>query len=191
MPTSKADRLKTLFEGDSLPSPPEPNQPHIADTEIIANMPSQQQPWQVLKEAQVPRKITQSQHQTGRSLEQLTSSDDDEYIRAFKKTPTAKPEAPSKKTKKKSSNSARTFPGEQAKSKVRSEDIKSKARNERIEEKDDGIPTADEDGNPLIGRFCPFSLVTKFCYKYMNDPNDRVSKHFFASGKIWERTWTM
>lgn len=49
----------------------------------------------------------------------------------------------------------------------------------------------DDAGQRLVGRFCPFSLVTKFPYKYMQDGNDRVSKRYFAGGKIYLRTWDL
>lgn len=42
-----------------------------------------------------------------------------------------------------------------------------------------------------IGCFCVFNLVTKFPYKYLQDPGDRVSKHFFAGGQIYQRNWDL
>lgn len=42
-----------------------------------------------------------------------------------------------------------------------------------------------------IGRFCIFSLVVKFPYKYMRDPNSRVSQRFFSRKKVYERNWKM
>lgn len=188
MPTSKADRLNKLFEGDSLPPPPDPNTPHIADTEIVPKMQHAQQPWAVPKVAQQPRRVARSPPRTGRDIEQLTSSDDDEYVRAFRKTPSIKSEIASKSRKNSSKDSSRSpaqHPGQRPTEKARSDGT------DADQEVDDGVSQMDRDGNPLIGRFCPLMLVTKFCYKYMDDPNDRVSKHFFASGKIWNRTWDM
>lgn len=43
----------------------------------------------------------------------------------------------------------------------------------------------------LIGRFCIFTLVTKFPYKFMHDPNSRVSRRFFASEQVFKRNWNM
>lgn len=191
MPTSKAERLSRLFEGDSLPPLPDPTTSHIADTEIISKLRPVQQPWQVPKVAQVPRKIPRSPPRTGRDLDQLTSSDDDEYVRAFRKAPALKPENTVKVGKKNSILSG-YHPNEQPKAKVRGESGSDAiTRSEANDEQDDGFSKADRDGHPLVGRFCPLMLVTKFCYKYMDDPNDRVSRHFFASGKIWNRTWDM
>ncbi len=191
MSTSKADRLNRLFEGDSLPPLPDPTIPHIADTEINSKMQPVQQPWQVPKVAQVPRKITRSPPRTGRDLDHLTSSDDDEYVRAFRKAPALKPETKTE-TGKKTSISSRPHFNEQPRSKARARsDIYATTKSDANDEKDDGVSETDRDGHPLVGRFCPLPLVTKFCYKYMDDPNDRVSRHFFASGRIWNRTWDM
>ncbi len=191
MPTSKADRLNRLFEGDSLPPLPDPTTSHIADTEIISRMQPVQQPWQVPKVAQVPRKIARSPPRTGRDLDQLTSSDEDEYVRAFRKAPALKPETTTKDRKKTSVSSGYHF-NEQPRAKVRAKSgSHAITQSDANDEKDDGVSKADRDGNPLVGRFCPLPLVTKFCYKYMDDPNDRISRHFFASGKIWSRTWDM
>lgn len=40
-------------------------------------------------------------------------------------------------------------------------------------------------------QFCLFSLVIKFPYKYMKDPDDRVSRRFFAGHKIFHRGWDL
>lgn len=45
--------------------------------------------------------------------------------------------------------------------------------------------------NELVGQFCIFSQVVKFPYKYMQDPENRVSRRFFANEKIFERSWDM
>lgn len=191
MPTSKADRLNKLFEKDSLPPQPEPGTSHIADTEIISNMWPAQQPWTVPRVAQTPRKLTKSPPQTGQDLNQLTSSDDDEYVRAFKKVPSVKPENATK-NRKKISTTTHAQHGDRPTAKPYSSADHDAMVNDEVDlEKDDGFSKSDKDGHPFIGRFCLFALVTKFCYKYMDDPNDRVSKHFFASGKIWNRTWDM
>lgn len=63
-------------------------------------------------------------------------------------------------------------------------------------------PTADDNDSELIsepasssheihGRFCVFSQVVKFPYRYMHDPEDRVSRRFFASEKIYQRNWDL
>jgi hypothetical protein len=189
MPTSRADRLEKLFGKDSLPPPPEPNSSHLADTEIISKMPPAQQPWKVPKVAQTPRKITRSPPRTGRDLDQLTSSDDDEYIRAFKKTPAMKEESKAKANRTGPSTKDQQNRGSKAKVRTKSGHVPTNVG--AGEEEDDGVSVVDKDGHPLIGRYCPLVLVSKFCYKYMDDPNDRVSRHFFASGKIWNRTWKM
>ena len=191
MPTSKRDRLNKLFETGSLPLPPDPKTSHIADTEIISRMKPAQQPWKVPKVAQTPRKVTKSPPRTGRDVDQLSSSDDDEYVRAFKRTPATKP-ATTITTRKKTSTSSGYYSNQRPRANTRSST--GPGANTKFGAdggKDDGVSKVDKNGHPLVGRFCPFTLVTKFCYKYMDDPNDRVSKRFFASGKIWNRTWDM
>ncbi len=191
MPTSKADRLNKLFERDSLPPPPDPQKAHIADTEIISKMQPAQQAWKVPNVAQTPRRVTRSPPRTGRDIDQLTSSDDDEYISAFKKMPIAKPETTVKPRKKTYTSGGSKNDGK-PKAKIGSNSsTNATAKTEANSGNDDGVSDVDRDGQPLVGRFCPLMLVTKFCYKYMDDPNDRVSKHFFASGKIWNRIWDM
>lgn len=184
MPTSKADRLNKLFETDSLPPLPDPSKSHIADTEIQPP----QQPWEVPQVAQIPKRIINPPPRTGRDIDQLTSSDDDEYVRAFKHIPTMKAESKPQETSTLGGHPDDKKQKPKAKSKA---STNAAVRNEAGQEIDDGLPNVDRDGHALVGRFCPLTLVTKFCYKYMDDPNDRVSRHFFASGKIWNRTWDM
>jgi hypothetical protein len=189
MPTSKADRINKLFESDSLPPSPDPQKSHIADTEIISKTQPAHESWTVPTVAQMPRKITKSPPRMGRDMDQLTSSDDDEYIRAFKKTPKMKADTlakPRTKTPKSSGHKNNNMP--RARVRLQTGDF---ARGDADHHGDDGISTADKHGHPLLGRFCSLTLVTKFCYKYMDDPNDRVSKHFFAAGKVWNRRWDM
>jgi hypothetical protein len=155
-------------------------------------MQPEQQPWKIPKVAQTPKKITRSPPRMGPDLDQLTSSDDDDYIRAFKKTPTMKSVNAAIGKKKASTGVAHHLDDERSKAKVGPKSRpNASATIESDQGLDDGLSNIDGDGNRLIGRFCPFMPVTKFCYKYMDDPNDRVSKHFFAAGKIWNRKWDM
>lgn len=62
---------------------------------------------------------------------------------------------------------------------------------EEIEPPSLKLRTMDKLGNPVSGHFCPFNLVKTFPYKYMVDSNDRVSRHFFANNKFFERTWDL
>lgn len=43
----------------------------------------------------------------------------------------------------------------------------------------------------LVGRFCLWSHVAKFVYKYMDDPQGHVSRQFFSKEKIFQRNWNM
>lgn len=55
----------------------------------------------------------------------------------------------------------------------------------------------DSDSEPissshqLVGRFCIFSQVVKFPYKYMQDPEGHVSSRFFSSDKVYQRGWDL
>jgi hypothetical protein len=191
MQTSKADRLNKLFENDCLPSPPDPNNPHIADTEVVSKIQPVHQPWSVPKVAQTPRKVTKSPPRTGQGIDQVTSSDDDEYIRAFKKKPAIKSKTvPNFRPKVSPQGDQRSH--ERSKTTARAgTSVDAAAESVANDGRDDGVSNVDRNGHPLFGRFCALSLVTKFCYKYMDDPGDRVSKRFFASGKIWNRPWDM
>lgn len=40
-----------------------------------------------------------------------------------------------------------------------------------------------------VGHFCVWPLVVKLPYKYMQDPDGKVSQRFFASQKIFQRNW--
>lgn len=43
----------------------------------------------------------------------------------------------------------------------------------------------------LVGRFCQWPFVAKFCYKYMDDEGGHVSKRFFSREQIFQRNWSM
>lgn len=61
-----------------------------------------------------------------------------------------------------------------------------------LDDEDDGYGSDAEpvsSSKELVGQFCVFSQVVKFPYKYMQDPESRVSRRFFASEQIYERGW--
>lgn len=69
---------------------------------------------------------------------------------------------------------------------------KSKASEAATPDSDhDVLPTSNMQGFAVTGHYCQLHLVAKFPYKYMNDSNDRVSRHFFANNKFYDRTWDM
>lgn len=63
-----------------------------------------------------------------------------------------------------------------------------KLEDQEDEMKNPGPVSSSQD---LVGRYCVWSAVTKFPYKYMQDPNSAVSGMFFAGGKIFSRNWNM
>jgi hypothetical protein len=186
MPTSKLDRLNKLFEGDQRIAQADPNKPHIADLDFIPKTPTKTQdmvdaapaeePWKIPEVAQCSREITPPPPPTGPGLDLLTSSDEDEYVAAFSSKPTAK-KPPIK-----------FLPGR----KPRRGDYQGRAlRRQNLTASANELSDQDVDGNPLTGHFCPLTLVAKFPYKYMVDTNDRVSRHFFAQNKFYQRKWDM
>jgi hypothetical protein len=186
MPTSKLDRLNKLFESDQRIAQSDPDKPHIADLDFtpktstkkqaIADMAPAQEPWKTPEVAQYPSEITRPPPATRQALDLINSSDEDEYVAAF----SSKPEA--KKPR------INFLPGE----KPRRGDYQSQAmRRKNLTVSANELSDHDVDGNPLTGHFCPLALVAKFPYKYMVDTNDRVSKHFFAQNKFYQRNWDM
>ena len=184
MPTSKLDRLNKLFEGGKRIAQADPNKPHIADLEFMPETSATNQNTPNPAPAEGPCKIPQvAQHLTeatppplpiGRELDLLTSSDEDEYVAAFSSRPTAK------KPPIKSIWESRR--GGYHGVVMRREDLTASAGD---------LSDHDVEGNPFIGHFCPLDLVAKFPYKYMVDPNERVSRHFFAQNKFYQRKWDL
>lgn len=187
MSLSRADRLNKLFEQDSLPPLPDPNRPHIADTEIIWRKQPVENPRQRPRVAEKQVNNMQPSHR-GRqnNADQPTSSDEDEYLRAFSTSASVHPKVESRSSGnggKKTANPSWWRSGHDGQVGAR--------LNARFHAPSWQDTSQDSDDRPLLARFCPLTLVTKFCYKYMDDPDSRVSKRFFASGKIWTRTWEM
>lgn len=137
----------------------------------------------------------------------LTSSDDDDYISAFKPKVSMKPPA-----KQPGKGKQHTVPEGStcrdmeephldgqgsityiAKGKVSAKTTETTVGSEyhETDEHEESLPASDAHGNPVTGHFCQFSLAAKFPCKYMNDSNDRVSRHFFAANKFYERTWDL
>jgi hypothetical protein len=203
MTSSRAERLNRLFENDFLPPPPDPSKPHLADSEMICRMKGVQ-PAALAKSAQPAHpahpcqssqsapptvslrqqtRATPSSHQSDQKVDLISSSDDDEYVRAFGK--------PRQRSNIKGSKAKATTPV-LTKCKMKcatGSPVEPQAKLGNEESGDNDVSNLGNDGIRLIGKYCPFLLVTRFCYKYMNDPKDLVSKQFFAAGKIWNRSW--
>ena len=205
MPLSKLERLNKLYENDKLPPKQDQDSPHIADLDLKSSLAGEQKPWKIPESAQYPRRIIQPPLRSGRDIDQMTSSDEDEYVSAFRKAPTSKPSPPSRLVKLMRHNANASGYPEDNESKSTLDAIQytsdgkpkangPEAHHHRISlplGNQDGLRAADDAGNRLSGRFCSLSLVAKFPYKYMVDANDRVSKHFFAQGKFYARSWDM
>ncbi|ETI28259.1 hypothetical protein G647_00708 [Cladophialophora carrionii CBS 160.54] len=201
--TNPQTRLDRLFANSPLPPAPTPGKPHFAEKELAEKKAKEEPPFRIGSTAEYPRQIKPTQKEgVQQARDILTSSDEDDYICAFKKKPSMK--VPSKDVKSKPRKvpepGAFGYPkGAVTEPKGPNEYLargKSSKRNftdsvNEPDSDDDHLPTADVHGNPAVGHFCQFSLAAKFPYKYMNDTNDRVSRHFFASNKFYSRSWDL
>ncbi len=197
METSASDRLANLFGTSQRPARPSTNQPTFAEQELAA-MAERSSKWKVPETAQYPRKVQGQQIRPAAGGDIYTSSEEeDDYVAAFQK----KPKMISPPAKKKShKQSPRKMPGANAfgydNAQVPEKGTIAYVENGTPEHQDQppvtrDLPKIDDQGNPATGHFCQFGLVTKFPYKYMSDENDRVSRHFFANQKIYERGWDL
>jgi len=186
MPTSKLDRLNRLFEGDGRIAQADPSKAHIADIDFMSkvsidkqatpNLAPAEEPWKIPVVNLYPRETTPPPPPTGRDLDLLPSSDEDEYVAAFSSKHTAK------KPQTKSPLGGKSTRGGYQEHALRRDNLNASARD---------LADHDVEGNPLIGHFCPLALVAKFPYKYIVDTDDRISRHFFAQNKFYQRTWDM
>ncbi|EXJ55036.1 uncharacterized protein A1O5_12775 [Cladophialophora psammophila CBS 110553] len=199
--TTPQDRLNQLFSNQALPPAPTPGQPHFSEKELEQKETKEERPWSIPEAPQHPREIKSLRKQhPQRDASILTSSDDDDdYVSAFKQKPSMKPATKTSQPKPRVMHELNSsgYPNEPDDPIQYLAKGKSSKRNppkdvtEHSDSDNDELPTADGVGNPVAGHFCQFSLAAKFPYKYMNDVNDRVSRHFFASNKFYNRTWDL
>jgi hypothetical protein len=180
MTTSARDRLAALFGDMPLPVPPPTNVKTFAEQEIEASKPVQSTATSMTSTQPAHATRPTMKPQTTSKADVFTSSDEeDDYVAAFKSKVTMKTGA-----SKKSSTSAPTTTKKTSQSEAKyAENLDLNGTFFQ------DLPKADKRGRPATGHFCPFNLVTKFPYKYMNDVNSRLSRHFFADGKIYRREW--
>ncbi|KAJ9609182.1 hypothetical protein H2200_006954 [Cladophialophora chaetospira] len=194
--TNPQDRLNRLFVNSPLLSTPTPGELHFSEKELQEKKAKDEEPWQV--------SASQQSKEPQRDLEILTSSDEDDYVAAFRKKPSMKPKSTQPKPRKMPEPNAFGYPKDSviepkgpieylAKGKWSKRTLQSGKATKQVDSDDDDerFPAADEVGNPVKGHFCQFNLAAKFPYKYMNDANDRVSRHFFASNKFYNRKWDL
>jgi hypothetical protein len=216
MATSAKDRLNKLFEGKKMPTLPNPDIPHFAESELqtISKGPHDRtiqgnghQPLHIPDVPQHPHKVAREPHQGGEGFNKLTSSDDDDdYISAFKKKPMMLPQRSKEHAKPgrpvipepdtfRYPKDAYTDPlaplDHIPKSKSAVIHLPNNPSDTKNPSENGDLPTGDADGNLVTGHFCIFQLVAKFPYKYMVDADDRVSRHFFANNKFYNRIWDM
>lgn len=180
MATPAQDRLAALFKAVPLPTPPAADVKTYAEKELEVQM-AGQSGWKIPDQAEYPRKHSGPAPKPADNTDLLTSSDDDDdYVAAFSEKPKMRPAEYTK--------SGRWAEKSKASSQGRRKNAESFKTDENLR---GDLPVADKHGNPVVGHFCSFNLVAKFPYKYMDDGNGRVSRHFFANGKIFMRTWDL
>lgn len=206
METAPQDRLAKLFADKPLPSTNMSAEPHFSEKELQEKREkAQAQPkWQLPAAAVYPRRITKPVRAQP-STEILTSSDDDDYTSSFAKKPSMKSPSPrSSKSKRRFMNSsnalgplAHTEPpstGDLQYIHEGKSSLKQSSHGGSIGQNDmraTNDRSSDAAPLPITGKFCQFGLAAKFPYKYMNDNNDRVSRHFFADNKFFSRSWEL
>jgi hypothetical protein len=199
--TSAQDRLNRLFANSPRPPLPTPGQRHFSEVELEEKRLMDAQPWKAPATAEDPTQ-TKPVPKERPSRDILTSSDEDEYTSLFSKKPSMKPTKKSHAKPRKSlaPNSAGLLkdaivsPAGSLEYLAKGKSFRKNTSDHGTELSDSGygmLSTGDAYGNPVIARFCQFSLAAKFPYKYMNDPNDRVSRHYFASNKFYARKWDL
>lgn len=178
MDTSPESRLAKLLASQNISKPraPVPGEKTFAEKELESQI-ARQAAWHQPKAQQEQPESLESATEPIAIMQPLTDSESDEYVAAFTKKPSMKPpKAAHKKRRPGASSTRKTTSGN-------SEDLTTDL--ELREE----LKTIDENGNHATGHFCVLSLAARFPYKYMDDGNDRVSRHFFAGGKFYDRTW--
>jgi hypothetical protein len=202
METSVQDRFANLFATAPVPDSPDTTRPHLL--EIEQDRLQQQTVFKIPEVAQTPRQIRGPAPRPAGGDDILTSEDEeDDYVSSFAPKPkmlTPKKRASQKpKPRKLPEPNAHGYPQDAYREPEGPIQFipKGKSSDAVQDEEEDSdstslrLRTSDKLGNPLTGHFCQFTLVRKFPYKYMVDSNDRVSRHFFANNKFFERTWDL
>jgi hypothetical protein len=206
MATSAEDRLAKLFRSGNRPARPAPNEKTFAEKEL-EQLEENNATWKIPATAQYPRKVKVDSPQPAAGRDILTGSDDeDDYVSAFNPKPTMKQAVSKKKSHK---QAPRQMPEPDAFGYPKDAKVEPTGRIAYIEDwsaeiNNNGgaeyerkasapreLSKTGDRGNPATGHFCQLGLVAKFPYKYMTDENDRVSRHFFANNKFYERTWDL
>lgn len=179
MTTSAQDRLKILLPNRPKLANPNIDDLHFSEKELLDYRQRQQKAAHPL-----PDQIDQDPG---------SSADEDDFVRA---------QAPVKPRTKPNNNPSRGSKNAQAQQRYVPGTVPDQVVSLPEGDWEGGLPAAqvDDDGDhrrrepgssnhECIGHFCIWSLVAKFPYKYMRDPDNKVSRRFFASEKIYERNW--
>lgn len=187
MATNAKDRLAKLFAGQPLPTTTASGEPHFSEKELEQkrNKDQKQPKWQLPSTAKYPRQVMKPVKPPA-STELLTSSDDDDdYVSSFSRKPSMK--TPSQQSPNPKQNNVPQGGIEY----IHEDKQSSRQSSLSTSSKMNVSKSSDSPFSPVTGKFCQFILASKFPYKYMNDANDRVSRHFFANNKFFSRNWDL
>ena len=197
MATSARDRLNRLFGDQALPANNDPSQVHFSEMELRnrhqASIPSNQV---IADKSENPPPKTGSP-EAAPNVERLSDSDDDDYTNAFANKPSMRSHNRNERSGPRNrgtsdavDHSMQTRIAQRTPPEYLPIGRSSRSPSFRQPENFTDAPF-ETNKAPILGRFCPFILAAKFPYKYMNDGDDRVSKHFFADNKFYARSWDL
>ena len=202
METTVQDRFANLFATARPPAVPDSSHLHLFETE--QERMQQQTGWKIPEVAQTPRQIRGPAPRPAGADDILTSEDEqDDYVSSFSQKPKmltfTRKSHQKPKRRQMSEHNADGYPRDayvepHGPMQYTQNGNFSVSVDDKGEDSDSTylqLRTSDKLGNPVTGHFCQFNLVKKFPYKYMVDSSNRVSRHFFANNKFFERTWDM
>lgn len=204
METSPSDRLANLFLDGSLPTNSESSQPDITTVDVSDMSSHSMSPWHNQDKADYPYEVKKESPELASVNEPLTNSEEDEYVAAF----SSKPKMKSPRSSKRGDRPTFRIPEpdtqrSHATSQVKPKHTAHQPVADEADHTDDeseldpashdlpALSNADQQATLNMSHFCQFNLVARFPYKYIEDENDRVSRHFFANNKFFEREWDM
>lgn len=195
MAPSRLERLNMLLGSEDRPPLPDPATLHIADQDLLPA--SDTRPvFSSSTTASYPRTIPKPAPPPPdrRDIDQISSSDDDEYVAAFKESSRPKIDLqPAQKTVKNKKKKKGTSASSQSAARTYDESsVTTIAGHAPARSRSSSTSSTYSEHGTVTGTFCPLVLASKFPYKYLRtDTSDKVAKRFFDEGKFWRRPWKM
>lgn len=168
-PSNAQTRFDQIFKGKTRPEAPDIEQPHFAELELIATSKLAQDLAAAHKQSQV--------------LQDSFGGADAPNVTMKSKTATDTPSSQSRPRNRGSSEHEQTkYIGHD----MDHGDAPVDGDEDRTREQE-----PESSSKKLLARYCSFALVLKFPYKYMQDPDDKVSQAFFAREQAYVRNWDL